>query len=78
MVSQVSQIVYKRGEKERYTKKAGTHINWLPIHSIVVDSHLDMYVAEIMGIHRGTPFLPTRTTRMIQKFLRKQLQLNDS
>ncbi len=44
---------------------------FVTLHSIVVDSRGDLYVAEVMGIHQGTPFLATRTTRMIQKFLRK-------
>ncbi len=42
------------------------------LHSVAVDSHGDIYVAEVMGIHKGTPFLETRQTRMIQKFTRKK------
>ena len=41
------------------------------LHSIVVDSSGDIYVAEVMGIHVGTPFFATWTTRMIHKFIRK-------
>jgi DNA-binding beta-propeller fold protein YncE len=44
---------------------------FVALHSVVVDSQGDLYVAEVMGIHQGTPFLATRTTRMIQKFNRK-------
>jgi DNA-binding beta-propeller fold protein YncE len=51
------------------TDKAGPL--FVTLHSIAVDSRGDMYTAEVMGIHQGTPFLATRTTRMIQKFLRK-------
>jgi DNA-binding beta-propeller fold protein YncE len=42
------------------------------LHSIVVDSRGDIYTAEVMGIHQGTPFFATRTTRMIHKFIRKR------
>jgi DNA-binding beta-propeller fold protein YncE len=45
---------------------------FVTLHSVAVDSHGDMYTAEVMGIHQGTPFLATRTTRMIQKFIRKK------
>ena len=41
------------------------------LHSIAVDSRGDIYAAEVMGIHQGTPFFATRTTRMIHKFVRK-------
>jgi len=41
------------------------------LHAIAVDSRGDIYVAEVMGIHKGTPFLASRATRMIQKFSRK-------
>jgi DNA-binding beta-propeller fold protein YncE len=42
------------------------------LHSIVVDSRGDIYVAEVMAIYQGKPFLETRKTRMIQKFTRKR------
>ena len=44
---------------------------FVALHSIVVDSKGNIFVCEVMGIHQGTPFLATRTTRMIQKFTRK-------
>jgi DNA-binding beta-propeller fold protein YncE len=44
---------------------------FVTLHSITVDSRGDIYVAEVMGVLKGTPFLATRTTRMIQKFIRK-------
>jgi DNA-binding beta-propeller fold protein YncE len=44
---------------------------FVALHNIVVDSHGDIYVGEVMGIFQGKPFLATRTTRMIQKFIRK-------
>jgi DNA-binding beta-propeller fold protein YncE len=44
---------------------------FVALHSVVVDSRGDLYTAEVMGIHKGTPFLATRTTRMIQKFVKK-------
>jgi DNA-binding beta-propeller fold protein YncE len=44
---------------------------FVALHSVVADSHGDIYVAEVMGIHQGTAFLASRTTRMIQKFTRK-------
>ncbi len=44
---------------------------FVALHSVVVDSRGDIYVAEVMGIHQGTPFLATRKTRMIQKFTRR-------
>jgi DNA-binding beta-propeller fold protein YncE len=44
---------------------------FVALHSVVVDAKGDVYVAEVMGIHQGTPFLATRTTRMIQKFTRQ-------
>jgi DNA-binding beta-propeller fold protein YncE len=43
---------------------------FVTLHSIVTDSRGDLYVAEVMGIHAGTPFLETRKTRMIHKFTR--------
>jgi hypothetical protein len=45
---------------------------FVALHSVVVDSRGDIYAAEVMGIHQDTPFLATRTTRMIQKFTRKK------
>jgi DNA-binding beta-propeller fold protein YncE len=44
---------------------------FVALHSIAVDSRGDLYVCEVMGIHQGTPFLASRKTRMIQKFIRK-------
>ncbi len=44
---------------------------FVALHSVAVDSRGDLYVAEVMGLHQGTPFLETRKTRMIQKFIRK-------
>jgi DNA-binding beta-propeller fold protein YncE len=44
---------------------------FVTLHSVVVDSRGDIYVAEVMGIYQGDPFLDTRKTRMIQKFARK-------
>jgi DNA-binding beta-propeller fold protein YncE len=44
---------------------------FVTLHSITVDSHGDIYVAEVMGVLKGTPFLATRSTRMIQKFIRQ-------
>jgi hypothetical protein len=44
---------------------------FVTLHSIAVDSRGDIYVAEVMGIYQGNPFLDTRKTRMIQKFVRK-------
>ena len=44
---------------------------FVALHSVVVDSRGDIYVAEVMGIQQGTPFFATRNTRMIQKFTRK-------
>jgi len=41
------------------------------LHSIAVDSRGDIYVAEVMGIHVGTPFFESRKGRMIHKFVRK-------
>jgi hypothetical protein len=45
---------------------------FVALHSVAVDSRGDLYVAEVMGLHQGTPFLETRKTRMIQKFIRKR------
>jgi DNA-binding beta-propeller fold protein YncE len=45
---------------------------FVTLHAITVDSRGDIYVAEVMGLLQGTPFLATRTTRMIQKFSRKK------
>jgi DNA-binding beta-propeller fold protein YncE len=45
---------------------------FVALHTIAVDSQGDIYTGEVMGIHKGTPFLATRTTRMIQKFIRKK------
>jgi DNA-binding beta-propeller fold protein YncE len=44
---------------------------FVTLHSAVVDSRGDVYVAEVMGIYRGNPFLETRKTRMIHKFIRQ-------
>jgi DNA-binding beta-propeller fold protein YncE len=44
---------------------------FVALHSIVVDSKGDIYVAEVMGVQKDTPFFTTRKTRMIQKFTRK-------
>ncbi|MBN1188435.1 MAG: 6-bladed beta-propeller [Dehalococcoidales bacterium] len=44
---------------------------FVTLHAIVVDSQGSIYVAEVMGMQAGTPFLATRKTRMIQKFTRK-------
>ncbi len=44
---------------------------FVTLHSVVADSRGDIYVAEVMGIYQGNPFLDTRKTRMIQKFARK-------
>ena len=44
---------------------------FVALHHSAVDSRGDIYVAEVMGIHQGTPFLETRKTRMIHKFIRK-------
>ncbi len=45
---------------------------FVTLHSVVADSRGDVYVAEVMGIYQGDPFLDTRKTRMIQKFTRKK------
>lgn len=57
-----------RWGNEGYTKEDPLFVT---LHNIVVDSRGDMYVAEVMGIYQGNPFLDTRKTRMIQKFARK-------
>jgi DNA-binding beta-propeller fold protein YncE len=44
---------------------------FITLHAIVVDSRGDIYVSEVMGMQKGTPFFDTRKTRMIQKFVRK-------
>lgn len=44
---------------------------FVTLHSVVVHSRDDIYVAEVMGIYQGDPFLDTSKTRMIQKFARK-------
>jgi DNA-binding beta-propeller fold protein YncE len=41
------------------------------LHAITLDSKGNIYVAEVMGIHAGTPFLETRKGRMIHKFIKK-------
>jgi DNA-binding beta-propeller fold protein YncE len=45
---------------------------FVTLHSIVADSHGDIYVSEVMGMQFGTPFFATRATRMIQKFTKKK------
>ena len=44
---------------------------FVTLHTIAVDSRGDIYVGEVMAAQKGTPFLETRKTRMIQKFIRK-------
>lgn len=44
---------------------------FVTLHSVTVDSRGDVYVAEVMGIYQNDPFLDTRKTRMIHKFIRQ-------
>lgn len=44
---------------------------FVTLHCIAVDSQGSIYVCEVMGNQAGTPFFSTRSTRMIQKFVRK-------
>lgn len=45
---------------------------FVALHSIVVDSGGNIFVCEVMGVQKDTPFFATRKTRMIQKFTRKK------
>jgi DNA-binding beta-propeller fold protein YncE len=58
-----------RWGNEGRTKEDPLFVN---LHAISVDSRGDLYVADVMGIYKDSPFLATRKTRMIQKFLRKR------